>query len=651
MTIENFDYKKLAEDLSEQASKLLPMDISKKDREYIIEIIYNFVFMSGEALVTDDTIDYKENEAIFICQTITEWTFHRGVDLAHSDISKDYWEPILNKLAFVIFEITKKCINTNVPLEEMLAIVEKQADKSWKDSLEELSKQRELSETIKKTKKISNFDVTAEKADIVDEKVEFLENIYQSVPANKKISNLKKIKISLIYYYKIVNNKFIDFIDNTKSYFQNSVIVGILLCISIVLYNVLDNINILSIIAENKEFMYILWTVSLIFVAVYAWNKLITKRAMNKELKQLEDIRQEMEELVNPDRMYDRLEVDAVSITVGTGLLRIADPDQDDELMPKILALRQKLTDELGYIIPEVRIMESYGVEPNEYVISIRNNVVASGYVYPKKYMVIADQWDSAVDEIPDDTIIGVDPTYNTQVYWINEFDAKRHKKITAVSPVDVVLTHLRHELIKHVDNILTISDVLKLIDYVNNKEPKLYKDIKEHEVTEHDLRKIFVNLIREEVSIKDILFVFERISDFSRFSKEPDVLSERIRIALNRQICLKNVKDGNVLYVLTLSPEWEKTLDASYQSAKLGSMFLLGPMQVQTLVEATKAALMKANQQIGEKPVILCPPKIRLPLYQLLVRDIHTIVVLSYSEIITDIKVESVDVIGEELN
>ncbi len=369
---------------------------------------------------------------------------------------------------------------------------------------------------------------------------------------------------------------------------------------------------------------------------------------VQSQLGQLESVRQNMQDLVNPNKMYERLGVDVLSLQVGAGLLVIADPDQDGQLLAKIAALRQRVTDELGYILPNIRIMDSSALEANEYVISIRNNVVASGFVYPGKYMVIADQWDSVKKTIPEDAIVGVDPTYQTQAYWINQEDAKEARNVTAVDATDVLVTHLQECVRKHVDEVMTKTDVLKLMELVRSQDPTLVNDLVPAIISTSDLRKIFVNLIREKVSIKDIIFVFERLCDYARFSKEPDILSERLRAALGRQICLSNVDKDHVLYALTLSPEWEKTLDDSCQRTELGTMFLLNPMQVQDLIESTAMTLMRAHQQIGQQPVILCSPRIRLPLYQLLERHIPTIVVISYSELITDIKVEAVDTIGE---
>ena len=369
---------------------------------------------------------------------------------------------------------------------------------------------------------------------------------------------------------------------------------------------------------------------------------------VQSQLGQLENVRQNMQDLVNPNKMYERLGVDVLSLQVGAGLLVIADPDQEGQLLAKIAALRQRVTDELGYILPNIRIMDSSALESNEYMISIRGNTVATGYVYPGKFMVIADQWDAVRKNVPDDAIIAVDPTYQTQAYWVSAEDAQEAKSVTAVDATDVLVTHLQECVRKHVDEVMTKTDVLKLMELVRSQDPTLVNDLVPAIISTSDLRKIFVNLIREKVSIKDIIFVFERLCDYARFSKEPDILSERLRAALGRQICLTNVQEDNILYALTLSPEWEKILDDSCQRTELGTMFLLNPMQVQDLIESTAMTLMRAHQNIGKQPVILCSPRIRLPLFQLLERHIPTIVVISYSELITDIRVEAVDTIGE---
>ncbi len=392
------------------------------------------------------------------------------------------------------------------------------------------------------------------------------------------------------------------------------------------------------------------WWPFLIFTVVIALAgfSVLVNQDVQAQLGQLESVRQNMQDLVNPNKMYERLGVDVLSLQVGSSLLIIADPDQEGQLLAKIAALRQRVTDELGYIIPNIRIMDSSALDGNEYLIAIRGNTVATGYVYPGKYMVIADQWESTGKATPSDAIVGVDPTYQAQAYWVFQNQIDMNDGLTAVDSVDVIVTHLQESVRKYVDEVMTKTDVLKLMELVKSQDPTLVNDLIPTIISTSDLRKIFVNLIREKVSIKDIIFIFERLCDYARFSKEPDILSERIRAALGRQICLANVNEDRVLYALTLSSEWEKTLDDSCQRTELGTMFLLNPMQVQELIETAASTLMRAHQNVGKQPVILCSPRIRLPLYQLLERHIPTIVVISYSELITDIKVEAVDTIGD---
>ena len=406
----------------------------------------------------------------------------------------------------------------------------------------------------------------------------------------------------------------------------------------------------LLLIAVTSPITGLPWLPFLMFTIIIALAgfSVLVNADVQAQLGQLDAVKQNMQDLVNPNKMYERLGVDVLSLQVGSGLLIIADPDQDGQLLAKIAALRQRVTDELGYIIPNIRIMDSSAIADNEYLISIRSNTVATGMVYPGKYMVIADQWEALGKKLPENAIVSVDPTYQSQAYWLDPQFIDKRDNITAVDSVDVIVTHLQDCVRKYVDEVMTKTDVLKLMELVKSQDPTLVNDLVPTIISTSDLRKIFVNLIREKVSIKDIIFIFERLCDYARFSKEPDILSERLRAALGRQICLAHCNKEKVLYALTLSSEWEKTLDDSCQRTELGTMFLLNPMQVQELIESTANTLMRAHQAVGTQPVILCSPRIRLPLYQMLERHIPTIVVISYSELITDIRVEAIDTIGE---
>jgi flagellar biosynthesis protein FlhA len=381
------------------------------------------------------------------------------------------------------------------------------------------------------------------------------------------------------------------------------------------------------------------------FIGFVAFTVFIT-HDVQSQLHQLDAVKHNMQQLIDPNRMYEHMGVDILSLQVGSDLLRIADPEQEGQLLAKIAALRQRMTDQLGFIMPNIRIMDSSALGPNEYLIAIRENSVAIGSVYPDRVAVSADQWESSGRPVPNDVIHGRDPIYQSEVYWIRP-EQVDEETMAPGDPTDVVVNHLAEVVRKYVDEIMTKTDVLKLMELVKSQDPTLVNDLVPAIISTSDLRKIFVNLIREKVSIKDILFVFERLCDFARFSKEPDILSERLRAALGRQICLTNSDENKVLHAVTLSQDWEKTLDESCQRTELGTMFLLNPIQVQELIETTAQTLVGVQQNIGKLPVILCSPRIRLPLYQLLERHIPAVAVISYSELIPDIQVEQVGTIG----
>jgi flagellar biosynthesis protein FlhA len=368
---------------------------------------------------------------------------------------------------------------------------------------------------------------------------------------------------------------------------------------------------------------------------------------VQQQLGELDQVQQNMQQMIDPNRMYERMGVDSLSLQVGANLLQIADPEQDGQLLGKIAGLRTRLTDELGYILPNIRIMDSNTLEANEYMLSIRGNPVATGKVYPGRFMILASYYQAYSTEPPENVVVDVDPTYNTQAYWLEPNDIPPELQAQAVEATDAVIAHLQEISIKYVDDIMSKMDVLKLMELMKQSDPSVIQELVPGMLTPNDLRKLFVNLTREKVSIKDIVFIFERLSDYARFSREPDVLSERLRAALGRQICISHADKAKSLVAVTLSNQWEQVLDEACQRTELGTMFLLNPMQVQQLIEAVNDSLRLVQQHYGRVPVILCSPRIRLPLYQLLDRHLPMITVLSYSELIPDVKVQAVDSIN----
>ena len=374
------------------------------------------------------------------------------------------------------------------------------------------------------------------------------------------------------------------------------------------------------------------------------------KRNKTKKLeKELEDVDKQFQDLIDPDRMYDRLGVDVLCLQVGMGLLSLVDPDQGGELLAHIVAMRQRLTDEYGYIIPNVRIMDSAQLNEYEYQIDIRNNRVSNGFVYPDKYMVIADQWDKVNDDLPQDSIIGVDQINQLMAYWITPETAKSACELPVVSPTDVIIKHMEKIFLEYVDEILTVTDIKKLISLVEADDSLKIKGLL-NKVDYPVIREILCNLIREKISIKDITLIFSRLAYFVQYTTEPDELSEKLRQVLANQICNKFCDEDSIIWAVDISEQIEQELLKNLRTQKgLEKTLLdLDENYGHDLIEKIALKLTETYRKIDRQPVILCDEKIRLGLYRLLVKYIPTITVLSKQETSNSlqIKIEIVDTI-----
>jgi len=404
-------------------------------------------------------------------------------------------------------------------------------------------------------------------------------------------------------------------------------------------------------IAATSSITGLTWWPFVIFALVLggmAFSVFVTSD-VQQQMGELQEVQENMQQMIDPNRMYERMGVDVLSLQVGASLLQIADPEQEGQLLGKIAGLRTRLTDELGFILPNIRIMDSNEIEPYEYLISIRGNPVATGKVYPGYYMIQQQYFETYNIQPPQQVVQGQDESAGLPAIWLQANEIPEQLQAVAVEATDVVIQHLQTVVIKYVDDVLTKIDVLKLMELMRQSDPSVIQELVPNMLTPNDLRKIFVNLIREKVSIKDIQFIFERLSDYARFSREPDTLSERLRASLGRQICLSHADKTKQLLAATLSNEWETLLDESCQRTELGVMFLLNPMQVQQLIQAVSDTLRMVQQHYGKQPVVLCSPRIRLPLFELLDRHLPNTAVVAYSELIPDVKVQAVSAINME--
>ena len=762
----DFDYKAFAQSMKEQAQEIVPKEFSKENKQYLADMLYNFTLMSGQTLAKEGEL--KENDAIMLVQIISEWTFHKTCDLVRSQVPKEHWDNILQHIAFKIFEFGKKTMNGNFDQAEFLEDVEKQVNECYKMKLEELCESNAITkEILEEALTHSSIDEVAEEnkqkfspstqpkwetnhLKVYIAHIDFVHNESIQNKYKKMINTAFKTWLSAIdnkITYEITNdimnsniNIAWEMIDSkplgscrfdytdTNMLFSAEITIGLqvdkkgkitstdnqvfhtmLHCIGIAFgvpqnqntmdimciphqYKVLDlsknDINaireIYGLTPSNKnsrftklvskcaialvtlgivaKILRIVWRlqganimkimlilkanilpifigiIALVVIAGIAYY-LITVYKIKKYENELEEVSNEMRDLTNTDKMYGRLGADVLCLSVGDGLMCIIDPDQSSSFLAKNIAIRQRLTDTLGYIIPNVRIVDCKKLEEKEYAISIRGSRVASGYVYPNKVMVKDYDWEAKRKDYPEDFIFG-SSFDNEQCYWVNETDAKG---LNYMLPEDVIIKHEENIYIQYVDKILVNADVEKYLEIVKTENPKLVETLLSRLDIE-DIRDVFVNLIRERVSIKDAPYIVERLSYHAREDKKPEYLSEQLRLDLALQICSQNVDEDNVIYATKLSKEWTKTLsDVGFEEGGRGLKFALNEAQKEDFIQEIGTQILKAKQITNKKVTLLCPKHFRLIIYRTLSEPLPDIIVLAEEEIQSGFKVEEV--------
>lgn len=537
---ENFNYKGFAHIMAEQAKDLLPSDISENAKIYIIKTIESFATMAGEALSYDSTHNLSLENQEMICQIIAEWIFHKTIDMTRAGISQKYWEIFSQKMAFAIFEITKKSFAKGMNTSDMLHLVEESVNKTFKEMLDNLLAENKISkEVYENALKESNID-----------RLELEHSLKKTEPQELENVTKKQRKFSLDLKGNIC--RFLDSIKNVIS------------CVIDKIFNIGEFLGGLLVICfrskQKIKFFYVLGLLTLfvffskeisIFVSQYniPFSKVeivvyITFAAVlvktifsslnddiEKELDKLEATKQNMLELTNTDRQYERLGVDILAIGVGASLLPIADPDNEEgTLLANIVALRQMLADTLGYVYPNVRTMDCAQLDDFEYSIEVRGNVVANGFVYPRRLMIGESIFVNIENEsLKENSIQQCNPITQETVYWVDR-DMAEILDIKGLEPAKVITKHLEKVVIKYVNKIMTTGDVYKYLEQAKKVEyvEHIVDRILER-IDIEDIRKIFVKLIEKEVPIKDVVYVLERINEHSKKDTNVEHIVEQL--------------------------------------------------------------------------------------------------------------------------
>lgn len=379
----------------------------------------------------------------------------------------------------------------------------------------------------------------------------------------------------------------------------------------------------------------------LLAYAAYSMGQKASKKQIADE--QLVEEKQ-IEEVRSPESVINLLSVDPIEFEFGYGLIPLADTSQGGDLLDRIIMIRRQCALEMGLIVPVVRIRDNIQLKPNEYVIKIKGNTVGGGELLLNHYLAMSPGYD-------DESINGietVEPSFGLPALWIDETvkDRAELSGYTVVDPPSVVATHLTELIKRHGHELLGRQETKQLVDNLRENYPVLVDELMPSVLAIGDIQKVLGKLLREKISIRDLVTIFETLADYGTYTKDPDILTEYVRQSLSRQITQQFSQTGETLRVITVGPNLEKKITESVQQTEQGSYLALDPVSTQTVYQRLTEQINRLLQS-GQQPIVLTSPTIRMYLRQVIERTMQDIPVLSYSELEPNIEIQSVGVVN----
>lgn len=337
--------------------------------------------------------------------------------------------------------------------------------------------------------------------------------------------------------------------------------------------------------------------------------------------------------------------LDPLSLELGYGLIPLVDKDKGAELLERVTRIRRESALDLGLVVPRIRIIDNMRLEPSEYCFKIKGVEVARGKIRMGSYLGINPG--GTLEDIPGEKT--TDPTFGLPAVWISDENRERAERAgyTVVDPPSIIATHLTEIIKRHAAEILGRQEVQSIVDAIKKDYPSVVDEvIKLCSIGE--IQKVLQGLLREQVSIRNMVVILETIADYRPITKDTTVLVEKVRQSLARQICLQYVDENTMLHVLTVQPELiQKIVDSRVDTVN-GPIAALEPVVQRTWIRSVSHAVSSA-QQAGYVPVILCPEEARILVKNSTEREIPDLVVLSVPEIANDIRVEAIGEIRQE--
>lgn len=358
---------------------------------------------------------------------------------------------------------------------------------------------------------------------------------------------------------------------------------------------------------------------------------------ISKGLKTLDELRQNLIKTISPESLYSKIRQEKLSIHLSEEALDLVNPDMGGVLISETVKIRQKLADELGYVMPKIIFEDNDQLNAYEFSINIRGIDVINSSVYPNYLMFFEDELN--LSKKLKDAIYTKDEITGRKIVWVDETKTKGFWQ-NGLKPAEFVARLLEWVVIKNIDELLDYADINQYIEIVSEKNLFLIENIIPDFVSVSELRYILSSLLREGISIKDIVYIFEKINDYSDESSREDLL-DKIRLSMSRYISKKLANGNGTIQAFDLSEKTYKKLFAQMDSED--NILRIEGEKVEKIAKNILKKVKEYNVDFNNL-IIFAPIDIRHMLYMILSQFIVNIKVIAKEEILNDYTIEILD-------
>lgn len=344
----------------------------------------------------------------------------------------------------------------------------------------------------------------------------------------------------------------------------------------------------------------------------------------------------------NIENVYELLQVETIEMEFGYSLVPLIDEGSGGTFIERIIMFRKKFAQEMGLVIPSIKLKDSGNLAPNQYTIKFKGEEIAQGDVLVDYYLAIA----SSNSDVDIDGIETIEPAFGLEAKWISGTNKIKAEMAgyTLIDPTSVIVTHLSEVVKKHADELLTRQELNQMINNLKKTNEILVNDLIPNVVSIITLQKVCANLLKEQVSIRDLENIIETLGDFAPNIRDIDVLTEYVRQSLKRSITSK-FSENKSMKVLTLDAPIEKMIMDNLKKIDQGSYLSLDNGSIHQIITATNVETDRIKDLVPSI-IILTSPIVRTYFKRLIDQFIDGVVVLSYNEIDTNIQIQSLGTI-----